>query len=213
MEALTKPKPARPGPDERRIAILKTAHAVFLADGYAATSMSTIAARLGGSKATLYNYFASKEELFVAVVEQKCEQFRAIAQDAQEDHDDFPVALHRLGMRLLNLILSEESVATYRMIIAESGRFPELGRIFFETGSRQGMDSVAGFLRQAMDAGHLQAGDPLFMGQVFFELSMGELHKRRLFNVKPEPSKEEIRRNVERAVSIFFKVFGKDPDV
>src|SRR5271155_6176249 len=103
METLTKPKPARPGPDERRTAILKTAHAAFLADGYAATSMSTIAARLGGSKATLYNYFGSKEELFVAVVEHKCEQLREIAQDAQEDHDDFPAALLKFGTRLLNL--------------------------------------------------------------------------------------------------------------
>jgi AcrR family transcriptional regulator len=57
------------GRDEKRAAIVKIAYEAFLTDGYAATSMSSIAAKVGGSKATLYNYFASKEELFAAVIE------------------------------------------------------------------------------------------------------------------------------------------------
>jgi TetR/AcrR family transcriptional repressor of mexJK operon len=52
--------------DKRREAILDVARSVFSEEGYAATSMSSIAARLGGSKGTLYNYFKSKEELFGA---------------------------------------------------------------------------------------------------------------------------------------------------
>ena len=54
--------------DQRREAILEVAREVFTEEGYAAASMSTIAARLGGSKGTLYNYFKSKEELFGAYV-------------------------------------------------------------------------------------------------------------------------------------------------
>ena len=50
--------------EDRRDAILNVAHACFVAEGYGATSMSTIAAQLGGSKGTLYNYFKSKDELF-----------------------------------------------------------------------------------------------------------------------------------------------------
>ena len=64
------PSPARI--DMRRRAILDVAGDAFRQDGYAATSRSSIAARLGGSKGTLYNYFRSKEELFAAFMEDVC---------------------------------------------------------------------------------------------------------------------------------------------
>src|SRR6202050_1736457 len=59
--------------DAKRRAILDVATEVFLAQGYAATSMSEIAAKLGGSKGTLYNYFRSKEELFSAFITETCQ--------------------------------------------------------------------------------------------------------------------------------------------
>src|SRR3954464_10654712 len=62
----------RKGRGDRRELILDVASEVFLKEGYAATSMSEIAARLGGSKGTLYNYFKSKEELFEAYVSRNC---------------------------------------------------------------------------------------------------------------------------------------------
>jgi len=64
---------ATPRRDLKRDMILSIAQEVFLEEGYAAASMSTIAARLGGSKGTLYNYFRSKAELFVAVIQNLCE--------------------------------------------------------------------------------------------------------------------------------------------
>src|ERR1700744_640952 len=58
--------------DARREAILDVAQEVFLEEGFAAASMSTIAAKLGGSKGTLYNYFKSKDDLFNAYGERRC---------------------------------------------------------------------------------------------------------------------------------------------
>ena len=62
-------KKARGGDAERRSAIMDCAEDIFLEEGFQAASMSAIAARLGGSKGTLYNYFESKEELYAAVIE------------------------------------------------------------------------------------------------------------------------------------------------
>src|SRR5258708_22025925 len=74
MQTTTKPRPDRPrlDRDARREAILDVAQDVFLEEGFANASMSTIAARLGGSKGTLYNYFKSKDDLFNAYVERRC---------------------------------------------------------------------------------------------------------------------------------------------
>ncbi|WP_164569017.1 TetR/AcrR family transcriptional regulator, partial [Pseudomonas viridiflava] len=55
--------------ESRRTAIVETAASVFLELGYEGASMKEVSTRLGGSKATLYGYFASKEALFVAVVQ------------------------------------------------------------------------------------------------------------------------------------------------
>ncbi|MFT3998253.1 MAG: helix-turn-helix domain-containing protein, partial [Asticcacaulis sp.] len=63
---------SRPDKDTRREAILDVASRIFLEEGFDAASMSAIAARVGGSKGTLYNYFKNKEELFEAFVDRHC---------------------------------------------------------------------------------------------------------------------------------------------
>ena len=86
METLTPDKrSARIGKDDRKSQILEIALEMFLKEGFAAVSMSSIAARVGGSKATLYNYFASKEELFAATVAARCGQLQAIIYDVEAE--------------------------------------------------------------------------------------------------------------------------------
>jgi AcrR family transcriptional regulator len=55
---------------ERRNEILTAAADAFRAKGYQAVSMSDIAHRLGGDRASVYYYFASKQEIFHGLVEQ-----------------------------------------------------------------------------------------------------------------------------------------------
>src|SRR5262245_44391850 len=97
------------GKDDRRDAIVAIAHEAFLANGYAGTSMSAIAARVGGSKATLYNYFKSKQDLFIAVVEGLCGQFDSLLDEAEiEGSGDLRTSLSRFGGYLLEIVLSEK---------------------------------------------------------------------------------------------------------
>src|ERR1700731_2894878 len=88
--------------DAKRRAIIAVAREVFLAQGYAATSMSEIAARLGGSKGTLYNYFRSKEELFAAFMLDTCEgPANAVFDRLPPSGGDLRAALVQLGSGLL----------------------------------------------------------------------------------------------------------------
>jgi len=210
------PIPARHGKDERkderRAAIVDIAHAAFLADGYAATSMSTIAARVGGSKATLYNYFASKEELFAAVVSRKCEQIETLLYDAQVEGGDFRPAMQNFGEHFIALILEEDSVKTYRMVMAECARFPELGRTFYDTGMKQGRARLAEYFEQQIAEGTLRHCDSALMANYFFDLCMSGIHIRKLWNVQPPLSDENIHDNVARAIAIFLAVFGAKDD-
>jgi len=198
----------KPGRDDRRATIVDIAHAAFLSDGYAATSMSTIAARVGGSKATLYNYFSSKEELFAAVVAKKCEQLQVLLYNAQVEGGDFRSAMQNFGERFLQLLLREESIATYRLVVAESGRFPELGRTFYETGMKQGRGKLAEYFRHVIAAGELRDCDAFLMAHYFFDLCMSGIHLRKLWNVETDPTPEEIHDHVARAIAIFLAAFG-----
>ena len=89
--------------EAKRLAILKAAADVFREVGFERASMSEIRGRVGGSKATLYNYFPSKEKLFFEVMYHAKELELAsithsLSPDA--DADDLKEELVRFGQRL-----------------------------------------------------------------------------------------------------------------
>jgi AcrR family transcriptional regulator len=195
--------------DDRRDAIVAVAHQVFLEKGYAGTSMSAIAARHQGSKGTLYNYFSSKEELFAAVIERKCEQFMGAVFGAEVEGGDIRNALTRFAQRILETALSDDTIATKRLIAAECARFPEIGRAMFRSGPQRGREQMAKFLARAKDAGQLRADtDVALAAEQFFALCFAESQLPRLWNAIPMLTPDEIRKQAEDAVSTFLRAFG-----
>lgn len=209
MDSLTVPSASpRTGRDERRDNILKVAYAAFLSDGYAATSMSSIAAKVGGSKATLYNYFSSKEELFAAVIDEKCQEIGAAIFESEANLGDFRDTLVRLATRFMEIILEDEKIAVYRLVTAETARFPELGNAFYNSGPRQTQQRLARFFDRAVESGGLSPGDTHVMAGQFFNLCKADLHHRKLWNVTPNPSAAEIAEHVDEAVRVFLSAYG-----
>lgn len=103
----------------------------FLAHGYAATSMDRVAAAAGVSKATVYSHFKDKEGLFNALVRRLVEKrFGAIfgtLSSPQTAPDEPRVALRRLAANMLDSVATDGQLQAFmRLIIGESGRFPEL---------------------------------------------------------------------------------------
>ena len=142
--------------DERRDGILDVARECFLAEGYAATSMSTIAARLGGSKGTLYNYFKSKEDLFEAVMQRQCGALADSLFDMAHDGAGPRERLEHFAESFLRLLLSAESRGIQRLVVAENERFPEIGRMFYDLGPKAVLMKVGEYLADLMDQGVLR---------------------------------------------------------
>jgi AcrR family transcriptional regulator len=119
---------------KRRAVIVEVATRAFLEQGYAATSMSAIADELGGSKATLWSHFASKEELFIAVVDGQVAQF-AGEMEAARVRGPFSIeGLHCYCLTFLRNIMKPHAVALFRVIMGDGGRFPEINSIFHVRG-------------------------------------------------------------------------------
>jgi len=93
--------------DIKRQAILDTAYGLFRAHGFAKTSMAEVTARVGGSKATLYSYFPSKEELFAECMMAAVENYLSEAiQHLDVSGGSAQVALQNFGISVLQFICS-----------------------------------------------------------------------------------------------------------
>lgn len=194
--------------ETRRQAILDAAAVVFQETGFERTTMAAICERLGYSKATLYNYFASKEALFSAVVFEATEaEFQASLEALDATLEDITQALEKFGQRLLTLMYSPQVQAVRRLIIAEAGR-SDLGRRCYELGPVRSEATTAGFLQQAMDAGQLRQADARVAALHLRGLLEAEWLDRFLFQVLEPISAASIHATVQRAVAAFMAAYG-----
>jgi TetR/AcrR family transcriptional regulator, mexJK operon transcriptional repressor len=189
--------------DRKRAEIVATAQDLFFREGYSGTSMSQIAAAVGGSKATLYNHFQSKEELLLAVVQD-------VVQPRPEDYDlstmpsEFRAWLAWFGQATVTKITSYKYVSLQRLAAGEALRFPEIGRLFYESGVMPGILMVTPQFAAAMDKGVLRRADPQVAVEQFLELCLGWMLRRMIWNIQPAPSDAEIEKTVRDAVSAFM---------
>ncbi|MBV8684086.1 MAG: TetR/AcrR family transcriptional regulator [Caulobacteraceae bacterium] len=195
--------------DVRREAILDAAQDVFMEVGFAAASMSTIAARVGGSKGTLYNYFKSKEELFEAYVRRHCAwQQEAIMAEFLTPGEDIRTVLLKLGRNLLRVVLSEVGLRNFILVISEAHRAPEIGRAFYEAGPATGAERMAEGIAQATADGRLRPCEPIKAAHQFIGLCQNRMLKACLCNAMQTPTAEEIEAEVAAAVESFMAAFG-----
>jgi len=194
--------------DRRRDAIIEVAREVFFEEGYAAASMSSIAARLGGSKGTLYNYFRSKEELFEAQVRDGCARVAEDVFDLVGNLRPIAEVLTELAENYLAIICSDWAVQTYRVIVAEAIRSPQLARIFYEAGPALGLKRLDAYLQDARERGLVQIDDCEFAAGEFLSLCRGHQHFMYVLNLEACPTPEQIKVQAKHAVSLFLKSYG-----
>ncbi|WP_017297042.1 TetR/AcrR family transcriptional regulator [Nodosilinea nodulosa] len=115
----------------KREQILQGALQMFLQEGFEGTSMDRVAAAAGVSKITIYKHFQDKEGVFKALVERVTAQRFQTVFGNLSFADDPEVVLRHLAHNLLDMMaIDEEYIAFLRLIIGESGRFPELAQLF-----------------------------------------------------------------------------------
>jgi len=193
---------------DRRAEILDIAGPLFLEYGYQGTSMSQIAAAVGGSKGTLYAYFDNKESLFEAYMQMSVRQKSADVFEFPANLDDIPGALTRLGHKFLELVTEESSREMLRLLYHEAPRFPEIGRIFYETCLLRGRSQLTAFLIRANDAGALHAPDPELAAEQFLTLCQAKLVMPVMLCVTPNIGPDEAEAVIKAAVTMFLAAYG-----
>jgi len=195
--------------EEKRQAIIDVATQAFGELGFDGTSMSEIRKRLGGSKATLYNYFTSKEELFFEVIFSAAEaQFEAVLDALSQSDLAIKEALLEFGEKFLGFIYSPQTQAHRRLAIAQSGR-TELGKLLYERAILRNNNILSEFLEEAIKLKKLKDADSTIAAYHLCALLESEFLNRILLQVQNEISTEEIKAATGRAINVFMSAYGR----
>ncbi|TIS79257.1 MAG: TetR/AcrR family transcriptional regulator, partial [Mesorhizobium sp.] len=156
---LRKGRPAAGQDPIKRAQIIEGARRVFIDKGFEAASMNDITREAGVSKGTIYVYFANKEELFEALIEEERGTIFKNMYEVLDHFDDLRKTLVKFGMVLSAKITSAKVIQAQRTVVGASDRIPELGARFYERGPKRGHDKVMIFLNEAVERGLLKIDD------------------------------------------------------
>lgn len=191
----------------RREAILDVAAQSFLVHGYAGTSMSSIAVALGGSKGTLWNYFPGKAPLFAAVLDRTTAQFQLELAAILNAGDPVEHTLSRFCRHFLGMICSPEAIALHRAVAGEAGRYPEMGRIFFERAPGRTRERLADYLARCMGAGQLRQDDCHAAATHLIGMCLSGCHMELLVGVIDAAAPDAIAADVDSALALFLRAY------
>ncbi len=194
----------------KRQAILLAAESLFLEHGYLGTTMDEIAALAGVSKQTVYRHFADKERLFIEIVTTTVNQVGdPIADEILKLHDSDRVKddLRRLARTLLSGVMQPRLLALRRLVIGESGRFPELGRAFYERGAGRSTAALSAVFERLVARGALSLDDPqVAAGQFSWLIMSAPMNQAMLLGSYEGPI--ELETIVANGVDAFLAAYG-----
>jgi AcrR family transcriptional regulator len=193
---------------EKRRQILDGARKVFMELGFDGASMGEIARSAGVSKGTLYVYFAHKNHLFEAIVEEeKIEQGRtAFNFDPERDVD---TTLPEFGRAFVSVLCRPGGGSAIRTVMAIAERMPEVGSRFYTQVIAHTVDRFAAYLDARVRLGELAIDDTELAAWQFMQMCQATLFQAFIFQAKPAPSPEQIAHVVDGATRVFFAAYRK----
>src|SRR5262245_50407029 len=188
--------------EARRERMVRMAAPLFLKNGYDNVSIDDIIDVVGGSKATIYAWFGGKEGLFEAVVRQECQDVTmAIHVDAA---GSLEAQLTEIGHSFLAMVLSPAILEFHRLMVSIGRKFPEIGRLFYETGPASAYGIVAAWIARQQKDGRIIAEDPYRLAVLFLDMLIGEHQLGRLTSMPRAARRERIAETVRLAVKVFL---------
>ena len=202
---------ARVRTEEKRDEIVRIAAELFEKHGYDRCSMAALSEKLGGSKATLYGYFPSKEDLLRAVIQ--CEIASEFDRVLHEFHEEVDLrdGLIQLGVAYHNKRLSALPVANIRSIENQPPN-TTMGKEFYEGVIRPAFEGVARQFEQLMDEGRLRRADPWVVLMHWKGLNDWDLFERRLIGAISGPEDVDIEKVATLAADAFLKIYAPEAE-
>jgi AcrR family transcriptional regulator len=199
-------RPSRDQAEQLSETILEVATGLFLTEGYGATSIEMVARRAGISKRTFYHRFADKSALFEAVVRGIVERLRPPNDASLFAGGSLEQILLGLARVILRASLTPEALGLFRIIVAESGRFPELAATVAGQGARQeGIVRIAALLERAAEG---IAPEAARFAAAQFMFMVVAIPQRRALGMGEAMTEAELDGWARDTVRLFLEGFG-----
>jgi AcrR family transcriptional regulator len=188
--------------EERRRQIIEAAATLFSRKGFRGTTTREIAGAVGVSEAMLFKHFATKEELYAAIIEAKSQGRRVLAAavEAAERDDDAEV-LRTLAREMIERTRADPTLMRLTFFSALEGH--ALSEIMFRSRVQQLDDFLSCYIAKRIAAGAFRSVDPLQAAWNFIGMVAYNLQLRELFGQKA-PRHLTTERAVEEMVELFL---------
>ena len=196
--------------NKKRQHILETASQLFLEKGYGGTSTSELVSKAGGSKTTIYSHFGDKAGLFAAIIDDLLEGTVAFSDSLDLRPLSTRDALTVIAEKHLQVVLSPRYIGLIRIVAAEVGQFPDIGKAFYEHGPGKSYANFEIFLNERASLGDLDIPDPALATDMFFGTLLHREVLARVYGVKTTTLR---RRKVvaEAIVEEFIRHYTRTP--
>jgi AcrR family transcriptional regulator len=191
--------------DETRRLIYEAARHEFAGDGYAATSMETVARRAGVSTKTLYRLIPNKAALFEGMVSDRLDRFLSEVNLHTADQADIEEALRAALMVCADLVLDEEVVALQRMMLQEAGKFSGIAELFYTNGIQRTVVALADWLRVQQARGLIALDDVEEAAGMLLGMVASAPRRAAIFGGRPLPSRSQIQARVRTCAALFLR--------
>ncbi|MGW7241211.1 TetR/AcrR family transcriptional regulator [Streptomyces sp. NPDC054804] len=194
----------------KHTAIMEAATSVFMAKGYAGTSMDDIAKLAAVSKQTVYKHFTDKEKLFTEIVLATTDRVEAmvdlvadIPADAQALEDN----LTHLARQFLTALTQPEVLQLRRLIIANADTFPQLGAAWYQQGFERVLATLATTFQRLDDHGLLRIADPHLAANHFSGLVLWIPVNKAMFHGSPQHTQDELDHYATAGARVFLAAY------
>ncbi|MBY4894136.1 TetR/AcrR family transcriptional regulator [Rhodobacteraceae bacterium N5(2021)] len=184
--------------------VIAGARAVFMREGFEGASVDEIARDAGVSKATLYSYFPDKQHLFLEVLKTECAAQSEVDVLFEQKGLSVEEKLAVICKKLITFLLSDFGQDMFRVCVAESKRFPDLGTAFYASGPKHWGEKISSFLCSDKARAVLDVEDPDLAADQLAQLCRTDLMLKVMFGIEQDPKEEEIDRIVDEAVRTFL---------
>ncbi len=193
----------RPDDETRRI-IYEAARHEFAGNGYAATSIETVARRAGVSTKTLYRLIPNKAALFEGMVADRIDRFVSEVNLRAADHADIEQALAAALIACAELALDEETIALQRMLLQEAGKFSDIAGTFYRNAIQRTVVALADWLRMQQKRGLIELDDVDEAAGMLLGMVSSAPRRAALFGRVPLPSRSQIEARVRSCAALFL---------
>jgi AcrR family transcriptional regulator len=184
---------------EKRAEILRAARPILLRDGLGGTTLDRVAAEGKISKMTLYRHFPSKEALFEGLVMAMCDYMREGLENPPAANLDKPAA-KRLPDELrtfTSALIEPDALALYRLIVADGWRFPNLSRVFDQSGMRVIRRRIA----QLLESDGVPANKSRQVAAEVVAMVLGDAYQRAVLGIAEEGDRDAFAQQIAAAVA------------